>query len=480
MRAMDTFGPHTQLSTDMARAYCDGMQTTESSPDGWGQDSVITMAKHWPGGGTGEGGRDAHYPFGKYAVFPGENIEEHLKPFIDGAMKLEGKTGKCAAIMPYYSISWNQDKKYGENVGNAYSKYMIKDLLRERYGYDGVVCTDWNITDDMTPTIGSYFPGGKCHGVEHLSIPERFLKLIMNGVNQFGCVDKIEYVLEAFEIGCERYGREIMEQKIRDSVIKILTNMFRVGLFENPFLDLEASLKTAGCEEYVKAGYAAQLASVVMLKNKNGVLPLKRKIKVYVPERHISEYYNFVRMKTPAQDIRPISDELLGKYFESVKNIDEADAAIVFVDSPIGNNGFDPEDFKNGGNGYQPISLQYRPYTAVSASKESMAGGDPRENSTNRSYYGKTVTTANESDLDNVIFAKNELGEKPVIVCIRMKTAAVLAELEPYADAILVDFGVQKEVLLDIITGNMSLQDYLLSCYQRIWIPLKDTMKCGF
>jgi len=110
----------------------------------------------------------------------------------------------------------------------------------------------------------------------------------------------------------------------------------------------------------------------------------------------------------------------------------------------------------------------------------SIAGGDPRENSTNRSYYGKTVTTANESDLDNVIFAKNELGEKPVIVCIRMKTAAVLAELEPYADAILVDFGVQKEVLLDIITGNMSLQDYLLSCYQRIWIPLKDTMKCGF
>ena len=69
-RGLDTFGGHTKLTTDMAKVYCDGMQTTSSSPDGWGEDSVVTMAKHWPGGGTCEGGRDAHYGFGKYAVYP--------------------------------------------------------------------------------------------------------------------------------------------------------------------------------------------------------------------------------------------------------------------------------------------------------------------------------------------------------------------------------------------------------------------------
>lgn len=453
MRGMDSLGAHTALTTDLAKAYCDGMQTTESSPDGWGMDSVITMAKHWPGGGTGEGGRDAHYPFGKYAVYPGENFEEHLRPFVEGAMKLEGKTEKCAAIMPYYSIPWNQDK-YGENVGNAYSKYIISDLLCEKYAYDGVVCTDWSIIQDMTPTVGSYVPGGKCHGVEHLSIPERFLKLIMNGVDQFGCVDSGEQVFEAYQIGCEKYGKSVMDEKLRNSAVKILTNMFRVGLFENPYLDLEISMETLGNEKYVKAGYQAQLDSVVMLKNKNGTLPLKQKIKVYVPDRHIEEFYTFIRFKSSVQDFHPISDELLEQYFEPVQRIDEADAAIVFVDSPIGNNGFNSEDLQNGGSGYEPISLQYRPYTAKSARQVSIAGGDPREKSTNRSYNGKSVSTANESDLDHVIQAKEKLGDKPVIVCIRMKNPAILSELEPYADAILVDFGVQKKALLDIITGK--------------------------
>jgi beta-glucosidase len=460
MRGMDTFGGHTALATDLAKAYCDGMQTTEGSEDGWGKNSVIAMAKHWPGGGTGEGGRDAHYAFGKYAVYPGENFKEHLKPFLEGAMKLDGNTEKCAAIMPYYSVSWDQDKKMGENVGNAYSEYIMKDLLREKYGYEGVVCTDWGIDQDMTPEIGAFFPGGKSHGVEHLSIAERFLKLIMNGVNQFGDVDTAEPVVEAYKIGCEKYGHEVMYQLLYDSAVKILTNMFRVGLFENPYLDLDESLSVLGNEEYVKVGYEAQLASIVMLKNKDEVLPIRNKVKVYVPDRQINEFYNFTRIKNTTQEIQPIKEELLVQYFEPVGSSEEADVAIVFVDSPIGNGGYNggynPENhysYENNG-GYEPISLQYRPYTALSARKESIAGGDPREETANRSYYGKTSITANESDLDNVINTKKKMGDKPVIVCVRLKQAVVLSELEPFADAILVDFGVQKKAILDIIAGK--------------------------
>ena len=50
------------------------------------------MVKHWPGGGTGEAGRDAHYAYGKYAVYPGNNSEEHRKPFTEAAFKLDGPT----------------------------------------------------------------------------------------------------------------------------------------------------------------------------------------------------------------------------------------------------------------------------------------------------------------------------------------------------------------------------------------------------
>ncbi len=74
-----TFGEDPKLATDMARAYCDGFQTTRNGLDGtagWGADSVNAMVKHWPGGGSGEGGRDAHFNFGKYAVYPGGNFED--------------------------------------------------------------------------------------------------------------------------------------------------------------------------------------------------------------------------------------------------------------------------------------------------------------------------------------------------------------------------------------------------------------------
>ena len=74
MRYEDTFGEDKNLAINMSKAFCDGMQTTEGVENGLGKDSVVTMAKHCPGGGTGEAGRDAHYAYGKYAVYPGKNF----------------------------------------------------------------------------------------------------------------------------------------------------------------------------------------------------------------------------------------------------------------------------------------------------------------------------------------------------------------------------------------------------------------------
>lgn len=458
MRFADTFGEHTQMTIDMTKAYCDGFQTTKDSSDGWGEDSVNTMVKHFPGGGMGEAGRDAHYAYGKYAVYPGNNFKEHLKPFTEGAFSLDGKTKKASAVMPYYTVSYGIDQKYGENVGNSYNKYLIQDLLREELGYDGVVCTDWGITHDIGETEETF--AGKCWGVENLTEAERHFKALEAGVDQFGGNNNVEPVMEAYQMCCDQYGKAAADARFRRSAYRLLLNIFRTGLFENPYLDLEESLRTVGCSAFREKGYQSQLKSVTMLKNKNHVLPLKEGIKVYIPDRFIRSYMNFMSMPTGDQTVIPPGKKAAAEYFEVVHTPGEADAALCFIESPI-SVGYDPEDRKRGGNGYVPITLQYRPYQADSARTPSLAGGDPLEDFTDRSYRGKCNTAANEADLDLVIRTREAMGEKPVITVITLKNPMVMAELEPYTDVILAEYGVNPQAVLDVITGRFAPEGLL-------------------
>lgn len=450
MRFEDTFGTHPDQVTQLGKIYCDSLQTTEGSPDGWGKDSVCAMAKHWPGGGPCEAGRDAHYPFGKYAVYPGDNFKDHLKPFTEGAFQLDGPTGCVSAIMPYYTVSWNRDTKNGKNVGNSYSEYLIQDLLRKTYHYDGIVCTDWGITGDPAPTMDSF--GSRCYGVESLTEAQRHLLAIENGVDQFGGNCDIQPILEAYRLGCEKYGETAMRARMEQSAVRLLKNIFRCGLFENPYLDPEESKKIVGCNKFAEAGYQAQLQSVVMVKNQQ-VLPMASNKKVYIPSRHINARKNFFRGMDPAKDIQPVEKSLVEHYYQWADTPEEADFALVFIESPL-SDGYSQEDANAGGNGYVPISLQYRPYVAEHGRETSVAGGDFRESFTNRGYRGKTGTAANESDLDLVLDTKAAMGDKPVIVCLRMHNPTVLSELEPYADGILIDFGVQKQAIFDLVSGK--------------------------
>ncbi len=451
MRYEDTWGGHVELVTALTRAYCDGLQTTPGTADGWGEESVAAMVKHWPGGGAGEGGRDAHYNFGKYAVFPGNRLNEHMKPFTEGAFALDGPTKKAAAVMPYYSISWDQDKTYGENVGNSYSKYFISDLLREENHYDGVVCTDWRITGEPSAQIDGF--GSKCHGVEHLDEVEQHLKILMNGVDIFGGNRAPQPILEAYKLGCERYGEEVMRRRFEESTARILMMVFRLGLFENPYLDAEKSADTIGKAEFVEAGLEAQRRSVVLLKNKENVLPLKPGCKIYVPKRHIDGHKNFMRRWQDAEELVPLTREETKEYFCLVDSPEEADAAVVFVESPL-SDGYSQKDLEQGGNGYLPITLQYRPYRADEAREVSIAGGDKRDPDSNRSYKGKENTPWNHADLDIILDAKQRMGDKPVIVCMLVHNPAVVAEFESQVDGLIAYFGVDNQVLLDILSGK--------------------------
>jgi len=446
-RFSGTFGEDAALATDMARAYCDGFQTSSGSKEienGWGYESVNAMIKHWPGGGAGEGGRDAHFAYGKYAVYPGGGFQTALLPFTQGAFKLRGKTERASSVMPYYTISYAQDTKYGENVGNAYSQYILGDLLRKLYGFDGVICTDWGVTHD-NHAVDEF--ATTCWGVEGINENERHYKAILAGVDQFGGNNAIAPVLAAFRIASASRGEEWAIQRFRQSALRLLRNIMHTGLFENPYVDPEESSHTVGRADFMKAGFEAQKKSIVLLKNRGGVLPMKR-MKVYVPHRRIKPGGPFPFQNEAEEKVIPaVSEALLARYFDPVSSPEDADAAIVFMDSPS-SVGYDASR-----GGYLPISLQYRPYTANTARAVSLAGGHPTEENRNRSYRGRTNTTRNEADLDVFLETRKAMGSKPVIAVLNLSNPTVMREFEPLADAIVVSFANQNQAVLDILSG---------------------------
>ena len=457
-RFIGTFGEDPSLAIDLAKAYVDGFQTPEkalSNYNGWGNGSVNAMVKHWPGGGPEEGGRDGHFAYGKFAVYPGRNFNTNLRPFTEGAFRLDGSTESASAVMPYYTISYNQDKKYGENVGNGFSKYIIQDLLRNTYHYEGVVCTDWLITGDEGPKPDVFM--GKPWGVEQLTLAERHLKAIEAGMDQFGGNNAAGPILEAYEMGVQKYGASAMRARFERSAQRLLLNLFRTGLFENPYLDPTQSQQTVGQADWVKAGYKAQLKSIVLLKNEANTLPLAKGKKVYIPKRTTPAGLNFFGMPTPEKTEYPVNLDIVRKYFEVTEDPAAADFALVFIKSPI-SNGYSRADREAGGNGYLPISLQLKDYIAKNARAKSIAAGDPVIDPTinNRSYRGKKAVSNSYPDLPTILNTKKAMKNKPVVVAVSISNPMVFGEFEPEVQAILGEFGVSTAALLDIISGTVS------------------------
>ncbi|MBE8725958.1 glycoside hydrolase family 3 protein [Flavobacterium hungaricum] len=453
-----TFGESPALTRDMGRAYIDGFQTSygkDEIKDGWGYKSVNAMVKHWPSGGAEEGGRDGHWAYGKFAVYPGNNLEQHIDPFINGAFKLKGKTSKASAVMPYYTITFDQDKKYNENVANGYSKYIITDLLRDKYGYDGVVCTDWLVTGDegKTPNIFA----GKPWGVENLSIDERHYKAIIAGADQFGGNNDKKPVLAAYQMGIKEFGESFMRARFERSAVRLLKNIFRVGLFENPYLNVAETKAVVGNPEFMKAGYDAQLKSIVLLKNKASVLPLKEKKTVFIPKIYTASTKDWWGVASQPKLDYPVNLDLVKKYYNVTEDPSKADFAIVFVTSPQSlEGGYDLKDRQNGSNGYVPISLQYGTYTATEARAKSIAAGDQVIDPTikDRTYKNKTVTAANTMDLRTILDTKDMMNGKPVIVSVTASKPMIFNEFEKQVDGIVLNFGVSSQAVLDIISGK--------------------------
>ncbi|WP_254639753.1 glycoside hydrolase family 3 C-terminal domain-containing protein, partial [Cohnella sp. GbtcB17] len=241
-----------------------------------------------------------------------------------------------------------------------------------------------------------------------------------------------------------------MRARFEQSAVRLLKNMFRLGLFENPYLNPGESAALVGNLAFMEAGFRAQLRSVVMLKNE-GALPLPKRKTVYIPKRKLPADTDWMGNPVPASETYPMNLDIVRKYFDVTDRPADADFALVCTESPRSTKGSSKADAEAGGNGYIPISLQYRPYTAKQARETSLAG-DPRD-VLNRSYKGKTAAVANEGDLDVVLEPKRLMTGKPDVVSIALSKPAVAAEFEPSADGILAHFAWQVQAILGILSG---------------------------
>lgn len=369
-RINGTFGEDAQLSAKLTFAYIHGFQGEQL-----GSHSVACMTKHFPGGGPQKDGEDPHFAYGREQVYPGQHFDHHLIPF-----KAAFEAG-TSQIMPYYGMPIGTEL---EEVGFAFNKQVITGLLRGKFGFDGIVCADWRV---LTPaTVGDkVVVVAKCWGVEHLSIPDRVKKAIEAGIDQFGGESCPEVIVELVRSGL------LSERRIDESARRLLREKFRLGLFDNPYLDLDLAEQTVGRADFVAAGELAQRRSIVLLKNGKTapILPLGGKPKLYVEN---------------------ISPEVASAYATLVAKPEEADLAIIRISAPY----------------------------------------EPREGFLESRFHAGDLDFKGQAK-EHILAL---LHTVPTIVDIFLDRPAVIPEIAEGAAALLGNFGANDAAVLDVIFGR--------------------------
>jgi beta-glucosidase len=371
-RINGTFGEDADLAAELTAAYIRGFQGTEI-----GAHSVACMAKHFPGGGPQKDGEDPHFIYGQEQIYPGSNFDYHLKPF-EAAF-----AAGTAQIMPYYGVPVGIGL---EEVGFGFNREVITGMLRERYGFDGVVCTDWGLLTDGN--IRGKTLEARAWGVEHLSLHERAKKVLDAGCDQFGGERCPEVVVELVESG------QVPESRLDVSVRRLLREKFRLGLFDQPYVDPDAAERIVGNADFRAAGERAQRASIVLLKNTQAkgaaMLPLSGQ---------------------PALYIEGMNPEHAARYGRVVERPEDADIAILRLATP-----YEPrserglEDFFHAGN------LAFPP-----------------------------------EERDRILAIARSV---PTIVDIYLERPAVIPEIADASLALLANFGANDAALLDVIFGR--------------------------
>ena len=249
-RVHETFTEDADLCAEIMKVLVEGLQGGQISP----KTNVALTIKHFPGAGPQEGGLDPHFTFGKTQVYPSDRFAWHLKPFraaIDAG---------ASSVMPYYGVPIGarfEDLTF-ERIGLAFSKPVVSDLLRGRLGFTGYVNSDTGIITQ------------RAWGLEGKTVPERVAAAINAGVDVLSGFNQKQTIVDLVRNGL------VTEARIDEAVARLLVEQFRLGLFENPYVDAAAAAGIVGKPEFREQALDAQRRSVVLLKNDgNATLPLR-------------------------------------------------------------------------------------------------------------------------------------------------------------------------------------------------------------
>jgi beta-glucosidase len=390
-RINGTFGEDANVAARMVRAYVQGFQHGLRGVDSVG---VMAVVKHWVGYGAARLGYDSHNAYGRAAEFPGATLDYHVTPFI-GAF-----AANVAGVMPTYSIleGATLDGQPIEQVGAGFNRQLLTDLLRGRYGFNGVILTDWSITKDCNELCLNGMPAGQRPtfanvampwGVEQLTMQERFTKAVNAGVDQFGGTEDARILVEAVRAG------NLTEARLDESAYRILVQKFRLGLFENPYVDPERAGRTVGTVGFREMATRAQRRSLVLLENKKHILPVKARGKrVYL-----------IR-------IDPAAAAKAG--FIVVRDPAKADLAIVRMNAP----------FETLHPGYVFGAMQHE---------------------------GNLGFRDGDAELDSL---RRISAQVPMIVTVYLDRPAILTPVSSLAAAVVANFGVSDAALFDVLTGK--------------------------
>lgn len=385
-----TFGEDPELIAEYIGAVVRGMQGPSLSAA-----SVATTIKHFPGGGVRLDGHDPHFAWGQTNEYPTENAltQYHLPPFqaaVDAG---------CSSIMPYYARPmnnsapqleqqlWMNPTTQFEEVAFAYNRTFLQDLLRGKMGFTGYINSDSGVIDAMM------------WGVEDLSEPERFAAAVRAGTEIFSDMANPARLIQAVRDG------HLEDVELNAPVTHLLTEIFKLGLFENPYVSEENAEAVIGAEAVAAMGRRAQLDSVTLLRGNDDLLPMNRDKAIKV--------YAWVTGRTKIDQVQGQLDDAFREVFPNVELVSsEADADVAFVWAR-------PE-----------IALFEDDLDGVSLSV------DPRDNGV---------------DVDRVRAIQAAV---PTILAINFTNPWILSELEPGAAAVVATFEIKPDIMLKSLAGE--------------------------
>lgn len=388
-RGASTFGSDAALTSALGAAYVEGFQ---GGPDGVQPDGVLTVIKHWVGYGAQPEGFDGHNYYGRFAR-PGASFPLHAEAF-RGAINAQ-----AAGVMPAYPIM--QDISVNgtpvEQVGAGFSRLLLEDLLRGEFGFRGFVLSDWGITRDCNERCSAPTADAPQRpqdiatswGVADLSVAERYALGINAGIDQFGGTEDVAPLLEALLAGT------LARDRVDLSVARILLAKFRLGLFENPYVDPARAADPAADAAAVALAAQTQREAQVLLQNSGNVVPARPGIRVW------------------AFGMDPAAVTAAG--FQVAADLASADLAVIRAEAPFET--LHPHHFF--GSRYHEGRLDFRP-------------GDPA--------------------YDAVLDAS--AAGVPSVLAIFLDRPAVLTGVQDKADVILANFGASDAAVLDVIAGR--------------------------